>query len=77
MQQAQQEFLAEVLTRRGVVPADKIAPLIAAAIEKGQPITELVVAADLAPEVTIAQAFAEEWGLGFMKEIDVNAVPLS
>jgi general secretion pathway protein E len=77
VEQAQQEFLAEVLTRRGVVPPEKLAPLIATALEKGQPITDLVVAAELAPEESVAQAFAEEWGLGFMKEIDVSAVPLS
>jgi general secretion pathway protein E len=76
VQQAQQEFLAEVLTRRGVVPVDKLEPLMAAAIEKGQPISDVIVAAELAPAASVAQAFADEWGLSFMKEIDIQAVPL-
>ena len=76
MHAAQQEYLAELLVRRGVLPADKLDGLMAAALEKGQPITDLIVAAEVAPEDSIALAFAEELGLGFMKEIDIDAVPI-
>ncbi|MEZ4443728.1 MAG: type II secretion system ATPase GspE [Polyangiaceae bacterium] len=75
-QQAQQEYLAEVLIRRGVVEPEKLEPLLATALEKGQPLTELVVASELAPEEKVSRAIAEEWGLGFMPSIDVQAVPL-
>ncbi|HHH11313.1 MAG TPA: type II secretion system protein GspE, partial [Sorangium sp.] len=76
MQQAEQQFLAEVLVRRGVLPAERLEELLQGALDKGQPITDYLVAGQLAPEESIAQAFAEEWGLGYMKAIDVDAVPL-
>jgi len=77
VQHNQQEYLAEVLVRRGVVPADKLDGLMQTALEKGQEITELIVSSELAAETSIAEAFAEEWGLGYMKDIDVGAVPMS
>ncbi|HZO15134.1 MAG TPA: ATPase, T2SS/T4P/T4SS family, partial [Polyangiaceae bacterium] len=77
MHAAQQEFIAEVLVRRGVLPADQVDGLLQTAIEKSQPITDVVVLTQVAPEERIAQAFAEEWGLGLLTKIDVNNVPLA
>jgi len=77
MHAAQQQFLAEVLVRRGVVPADRVDSLLETVREKGQPLTDVLVQAEVAAEESIAQAFAEEWGVRFMDRIDVAAVPLS
>jgi general secretion pathway protein E len=71
------EFLGEVLVRRGVVSAERILPLFDTVRERGQALTELIVAASLADETKIAQAFADETGLGFMPKIDIDAVALS
>ena len=77
MPQAQQEYLADLLVRRGVVPAERLDELLATAAEKGQPLTDVVVASEVAPESRVAQAFAEELDIRFMDRIDVAAVPLS
>ena len=73
MHAATQEYLADLLVRRGVLPADQRDNLIATAVERGTDITELVVATDVTTETRIAEAFAEELGIGYMSEIDVNA----
>jgi general secretion pathway protein E len=73
---AAQQYLAEVLVRRGVVPAEQLATLLQTAQERGQPLTDVVVAAEAADEERIAQAIAEEWGVAYTAQIDVGAVPL-
>ncbi len=77
MQPPSQEYLAEVLVRRGVVPPDQLAELLQTAQDKGVPITDWVVQTEVAPESVIAQAFAAEWGLGYLSEIDIDSVLLS
>ncbi len=77
MQPASQEYLAEVLVRRGVVPPDQLAELLQSAQDKGVTITDLVVQTEVASESVIAQAFAAEWGLGYLSEIDIDSVLLS
>jgi len=72
-----QEFLGEILVRRGVVPADRLEGLFESARERGQPLADLVVQANIADELKIAQALADECGLGFMQRIDIDAVPLA
>jgi general secretion pathway protein E len=72
----EQEFLAEVLVRRGVVSAERIEPLMQTVRERGQALADLVVAANVAGEEQIARALADEWSLGFMPRIDADAVPL-
>ena len=42
---SQQRYLAEVLVRRGVVPADRMDELLSTASEKGQSMAEVVVLA--------------------------------
>ncbi|MBW2526422.1 MAG: type II secretion system ATPase GspE [Deltaproteobacteria bacterium] len=76
MHPAAQQYLAEVLVRRGVVPAEQLATLLQTAQERGQPLTDVVVAAEAADEERIAQAIAEEWGVAYTAQIDVGAVPL-
>jgi general secretion pathway protein E len=76
VQAAEQQYLAEVLVRRGVVPADKVEELLATARERNQSFADVLSSANVAEEERIARAFAEEWGLGYLGEIDVTAVPL-
>jgi general secretion pathway protein E len=71
------DYTAEVLVRRGVVPPERIHEIVASAAERGQTLADFVVAADIAPEARVAQAVAEELGLGFMPTIDIRTVPLS
>jgi general secretion pathway protein E len=40
---AHSEYLGEILVKRGVVPADKMGPLVQTVREKGQPLVELLV----------------------------------
>jgi general secretion pathway protein E len=72
-----QEYVGEILVRRGVVTPERLALLFETAKERGQQLTDLVVASNIADETRIAQALADECGLGFMAKIDVDAVPLA
>jgi len=72
---AHSEYLGEILVRRGVVPADRVLPLFEAVKERGQALTDLLVQQKLADERQIAQALADECGLGFMAKIDLEAIP--
>ena len=76
MQLAEQEYLADIFVRRGVLPADRLEELMGTVRERNQALTDLMVAADVATQEQIAQAIAEEWGVGFMRQIDIDAVPL-
>src|SRR5712671_2813592 len=73
----QQEYLGEVLVRRGVVPAERLGPLFETMRERGQALTDLVVATNIADEAKIAQALADECGAPVIAKIDVDAVPLT
>jgi general secretion pathway protein E len=70
-------YLGELLVRRGVVPPDRLAPLFETVKERGQALTDLVVASNIADEARIGQALAEEAGVSFVPRIDVDAVPLA
>ncbi len=72
---AHSEYLGEILVKRGIVPADKMAPLVQSVREKGQALVELLVTGKLTDERAIAQALAAECGLGFMPKVDVDAIP--
>ena len=71
------EYLGEVLVRRGVVPAERLVPLFDTARERGQALTDLLVAANVTDEARIAQALADECGVSFMPKVDADALPLS
>jgi general secretion pathway protein E len=45
--------------------------------ERGQALTDLVVSANIADETKIAQALADECGVGFVAKVDVDTVPLA
>ena len=77
MNHAAQQYLGEVLVRRGVVPADRLAPLFETVRERGQALTELIVASKIADETKIAKALADECGVGFMAKIDVDSIALA
>ncbi len=74
---AEQQFVTEVLVRRGVLPPERVDELHATAKERNVDLIEAVVLTDVASAESVAQAFAQEWDIGFMKEIDIDAVPLS
>src|SRR5262245_45727566 len=69
-------YIGEVLVRRGVIPPERLPGLFDSVRERGQPLTELVVMQNVADETQIAQALADEAGLGFVPKIDVDAIPL-
>ncbi len=71
------EYLGEVLVRRGVVPADRLPPLFDTVKERGQALTDLLVAANITDEAHIAQALADECGVSYMAKVDPDAVPLA
>ncbi len=74
---AQHDYLGEILVRRGVVPPERLATLFDTIKERGQGLTELVVSANIADETKIAQALADECGVGFVAKVDVDTVPLA
>jgi general secretion pathway protein E len=76
-QQQQQRYLGEILVRHGVVPPDRIEPLFETVRDRGQQLTELIVSANIADEPSIAQALANEVGVGYMPKIDIDSVPLA
>ncbi len=71
-----EQYLAEVLVRRGVVAPDRLAELMQAALEKGQPLSDALVTGKVAGAEQIARALADELGLEFLPSIDVGSVPL-
>src|SRR5687768_11343192 len=73
---AHEQYVGEVLARRGVVPPERLATLYETVRERAQTITDLIVAANIADEATIAQALADECGLQFVPRIDIDAVSL-
>lgn len=73
----QQQFVAEVLVRRGVLPPERVEELLTAASERNQTLIEAAVSAEVTTEEAVAMAYAQEWDVGYMKEIDIGAVPLT
>ncbi|WP_437967651.1 type II secretion system ATPase GspE [Sorangium sp. So ce260] len=76
MSMQQQQYLGEILVRRGVVPAERLLPLYDTVRERGQPLADLIVSSNIADEATIAKALAEECEVGLLPRIDIDAVPL-
>lgn len=73
----QQQYLGEILVRRGIITPERLETLFETQKERGQPLTELIVSSNVADEATIARALADEVGVGFMPKIDIDAVPLA
>jgi general secretion pathway protein E len=59
------------------VAPERLSLLFETVRERGQPLMDLIVAANLADETKIARALAEECGVGYMPRIDIDAVPLA
>jgi len=72
---AHAEYVAEILVRHGVVDAVRLAPLFDTVRERGQTITELLVASNITDEGKIARALAAEMGMDFTARIDVATIP--
>jgi general secretion pathway protein E len=71
-----QQYLGDLLVRRGVVPAERLPPLYETVKERGQALTDLLVAANITDEAKIAQALADECGVSYMPRVDPDTVPL-
>src|SRR5580692_3498164 len=71
------EYLGEVLVRRGIVPAERLPPLYDTVRERGQALTDLLVAANITDEAHIAQALADECGVSFTPKVDPDSLPLA
>jgi general secretion pathway protein E len=67
---AEQRFLGELLSRRGVVPADKLDGLFAIQRERGTDLLDLVINTGVAEEMAIARILAEEAQLPLVERID-------
>jgi general secretion pathway protein E len=71
-----QQYLGDLLVRRGIVPAERLPPLYETVKERGQALTDLLVAANITDEAKIAQALADECGVSYMPKVDPDTVPL-
>ena len=61
MQLSQQEYLAEILVRHGVVPPDRIDGMLQAVRERpNQGLVELIVASKVADERRVSEVLAAE-----------------
>jgi len=67
---SEQRFLGELLSRRGVVAADKLDGLFAVQRERGADLLDLVINTGVAEEMAIARVLAEEAQLPLVERID-------
>ena len=67
---SEQRFLGEILVRRGALPADKLDGLLATQRERGGDLFDLAVNANVADEMAIAKALADEAALPLVVRID-------
>jgi general secretion pathway protein E len=72
----QQRALGNLLVRRGLLDAEALEQLFAQQREKGTPLTELLVQNNLASEAAVARALADECGLPFVEQVDVDSIPV-
>lgn len=71
---SEQRFLGEILTRRGIVPADKLEPLYAIQRERGGDLLDLVINGAVADEMAVAHALADEAGAPIIERIDPGEI---
>ncbi len=67
---SEQRFLGEILSRRGVVTAEKLEALYAVQRERGSDLLDLLVNANVIDEVALARVLAEEAQVGVVERID-------
>jgi general secretion pathway protein E len=72
---SEQRFLGELLSRRGVVPADKLEGLFAVQRERGTELLDLVINTGVAEEIALARVLAEEAQLPLVERIEPADIP--
>ena len=70
----EQRYLGEILTRHGVLPAQRLEELLLTQREKGGLLVDLLVSTKTADEVSIGRALAAECGLPFVTSIDPTRI---
>src|SRR3954447_25266429 len=73
----EQRALGDILMRHGVVAPDALETLYAEQREKPAELFDLVVQNRLATDIDVARALAEECGLAFVDDVDVDAIALT
>ena len=71
---AEQRFLGEILQKRLGLPAERLEPLYAIQRERDVELSDLVVNANMAEEIAVAQAFAAEAGLPCLADVDPERI---
>jgi general secretion pathway protein E len=71
----EEQFLGEILVRRGLLSPERLDGLIALQREKGASLVSLIVGTNAAEESQIAEALAQETGLPLVHKIDVDSIP--
>jgi general secretion pathway protein E len=72
---SEQRFLGELLSRRGVVPSDKLESLFQVQRERGTDLLDLVINTGVADEMAVARVLAAEAQLPMVDRIDPADVP--
>ncbi len=71
---AEQRFLGEILQKRLGLPAERLEPLYAIQRERDVELSDLVVNANMAEELAVAQALAAEAGLPCLADVDPERI---
>jgi general secretion pathway protein E len=71
----EQRFLGELLSRRGIVPADKLESLFQVQRERGADLLDLVINTGVSDEMAVARVLAAEAQLPLVERIDPADVP--
>ena len=72
----EQNFIGEILVRRGLLPPERVDEAMRVADERGARLMDVLTATHAVDEVVVAKALAEEAGLPFLAEIKVELVPI-
>src|SRR4051794_25834997 len=72
----EQNFIGEILVRRGLLPAERMDEAMRVADERGAQLMDVLTATHAVDELAVAKALAEETGLPFLAEIKVELVPI-
>jgi general secretion pathway protein E len=72
----EQRAIGDILVRRGVVSPDVLESLYAQQRERDALLVDIVVQTQAATEVDVARALADECGMPFVENIDINAVSM-
>jgi general secretion pathway protein E len=70
----QQQYIGEILVRRGAVPQARMEELLRTASEKSADLLDLIYASRETDEAPVVRALAEEVGIAFLDEIKPDAV---